>query len=389
MRILIIHTFYQLSGGEDTVVLNEMCLLQQNGHEVSLAQFDNSRYSLVKLLFMPFNFISFIQTIKKIKSFKPDLVHIHNMHFGASSSIIYAAHALKKPIIITLHNYRTLCPSGSLFFDGKMFLESLQSGFTWNAVKKGVYRNSKVLTFWLSLSNYLHQKFNTYAKVSAFIVLGEHARKLFADSHFRRYADKLVVKPNFAPDVKSKCQNSQGKYFLFVGRLTQEKGIETLLNAFSKSDTILKVVGSGPLESKVLDAIKNNKNIEFTGQQPANKIAELFENAEALIFPSIWFETFGMVLIEAFSNSIPVIASALGNIKNIVENGNNGLTFKAGDYLDLRTRIDYYHNLPLEQKNNYKKSARETYENKYAPLANYSEIMKIYAAAISRHSYRQ
>jgi len=389
MKILVLHTFYKRSGGEDTVVLNEVKLLQNNGHEVELLQFDNSQATLLKLIFLPFNIKSFIRTKRKIRSFRPDVVHIHNMHFAASPSVIYAAHSLKIPVVLTLHNYRLLCPSASLFFNGKIFLESLSSGFPWKAVKIGAYKNSTLLTFWLAFANYIHQELKTYNKVNAFIVLGVHSKELFASSNFQVSPEKFIVKPNFTESVKSNFFSEEDKYFLFVGRLTEEKGIETLLNAFSKTGTKLKIVGSGPLEPMVLNAIRNNSNIEYLGQQPAGNIAQLLEHAEALIFPSRWFETFGMVLIEAFSKSIPVIASALGNIENIVTSGKNGLTFEAGNDQDLRLKIDYYKNLPPEVKERYKKIARETYENTYSPLANYNQLIKIYNDAINKHSYRR
>ena len=387
MRILIVHTFYKFSGGEDTVVLNEMKLLQNNGHQVELLPFDNNHLAFMKLVFLPFNIISSIQAKKKIRTFRPDVLHIHNLHFAASPSIIYAADALKIPVVLTLHNYRFLCPSASLFFEGKIFIESITSGFPWKAVKRGVYKNSMILTFWIACANYIHQKLNTYKKVNAFIVLGEHSRQLFASSHFKVHPDKFIVKPNFMEDVKSNPGNPEDKYFLFVGRLTEEKGIKTLLNAFSNTSNKLKIVGSGPLEPIVLNALNDNHNIEFIGQQPYTKIAQLLADAEALIFPSLWFETFGMVLIEAFSKSTPVIASSLGNIKNIVINGENGLTFEAGNCHDLKLKIDHYLHLPSEIKARYKKLARETYENKYSPLANYKQLMKIYLDAISKHSY--
>lgn len=386
MRILIVHTFYKLSGGEDTVVLNEMKLLQNNGHKVELLRFDNDHLAFMKLVFLPFNILSFIKAKKKIKTFRPDVVHIHNMHFAASPAVIYAVHAFKIPIIVTLHNYRLLCPSASLFFNGKIFLDSIEPGFSWKAVKKGVYKNSMLLTFWLACANYIHQKSNTYKKVDAFIVLGEHSRQLFANSHFKVHPDKFIVKPNFTNDVISNHWNPDDKYFLFVGRLTEEKGIDTLLNAFSNTNIRLKIVGVGPLEPMVLNAVNNNGNIEFIGQQTFDKITRLLEHAEALIFPSLWFETFGMVLIEAFSKSTPVIASALGNIKNIVTDGENGLTFETGNHHDLKLKTDYYLHLPLEIKERYKKKARETYENKYTHLANYKQLMKIYLDAINKHS---
>lgn len=387
MKILFIHTFYTLAGGEDTVVQNEMDLLRQNGHDVILLQFDNTEHRLVKFLLMPFNVRSFSKTKKEISSFRPDVVHIHNMHFGGSPSIIYAAAAAKTPIVITLHNYRFLGPSGSLYFNGKIFLDSLKSGFPWLAVKRGVYRNSKMLTFWLAFSNYLHQKLKTFNKVGAFIVLGEHSYKLFSESHLKSYVNKIIVKPNFSPEYPE-IKPSEKSFFLFIGRLTEEKGIKTLLNAVSGTDIKLKIVGSGPLENLVVSTCAAHENIEFCNQQPPSKIEEFLNNAEALVFPSEWYETFGMVLIEAFSKSVPVISSNLGNISNIVKNELNGLTFKPGDATDLREKLFHFRNLPNAVKLEFRKAAKKSHEERFSPSINYDKLIKIYNDVTSRHSYR-
>lgn len=388
MKILFIHTFYKLAGGEDTVVQNEMDLLRQNGHEVKLLPFDNSQFSLAKLLAMPFNVHSYFKVRKEVRRFNPEVIHIHNTHFAASQSIIYAADAAKIPIVLTLHNYRFLCPSGSLYFDGQIFIDSLKPGFPWLAVKKGVYKNSKILTFWLAFSNYLHQKLGAFNRVDTFIVLGEHSYQLFSDSHLKKYADKIVVKPNFSPERKTSTP-AENTYFLFVGRLTEEKGIRTLLKAASGTDIKIKIVGSGPLENLVVSACESNANIEFLNQQPSFKIDELLNNAEALIFPSEWFETFGMVLIEAFSKSVPVIASNLGNISTIVKNNVNGLTFKPGNADDLRSKMRQFKNLPSQVKSSLRIEAEKSYKEKYSPSINYQQLLKIYSEAISKRSYRQ
>jgi glycosyltransferase involved in cell wall biosynthesis len=324
MKILFIHTIYKLAGGEDMVVKNEIDLLRNGGYEVELLQFDNSSFSLLKVVLMPFNVFSYLKTKRAIKRFKPDIVHIHNMHFAASPSVIYCAHHYKIPVVITLHNYRLLCPSGTLYDGNKIFLDSLKPGFPWSAVRKGVYRKSTLLTFWLAFSNYLHRRLGSFKKVNAFITLGAHSRELFVDSHFADAQHRFIVKPNFSPANLNTVGKVDKSYFLFVGRLTLEKGLITLLKAFSNSKLHLKIVGTGPLEAMVRQASQNQANIEFLGQQSTAKVNALMDHAEALIFPSQWYETFGMVMIEAFSRSLPIIASGLGNIVNIVTNEKTG-----------------------------------------------------------------
>ncbi|MGI4729389.1 MAG: glycosyltransferase, partial [Janthinobacterium lividum] len=158
MKILVIHTSYKYKGGEDTVVSEEINLLQQAGMQVELLEFNNDKNALRKLLQLPFNIQSYNVAKQKLKDFKPDLVHIHNLHFGGSPSVIYAIKRSKIPFVITLHNFRLLCPSGIIFHNRKLFLDSLQQNFPWKAVQLGVYKNSKLITFWLGLSMYIHNK---------------------------------------------------------------------------------------------------------------------------------------------------------------------------------------------------------------------------------------
>lgn len=387
MKILFIHTIYKLAGGEDIVVKNEIDLLRSAGYEVALLQFDNSSFSLLKVVLMHFNFFSYVKTKSAIKSFKPDIVHIHNMHFAASPAVIYCAYRYKIPIVMTLHNYRLLCPSGTLYDGNKIFLDSLKSGFPWPAVRKGVYRKSRLLTFWLALSNNLHKRLGCFKKVNAFITLGAHSRDLFVDSHFADLNNRFIVKPNFIPDTTDSLSIESKAYFLFVGRLSVEKGLHTLLKAFSNSKLHLKIVGAGPLEALAKQASENHANIEFLGQQPKAKVNELMDHAEALIFPSQWYETFGMVMIEAFSRSTPIIASGLGNITDIVTNEKNGLIFQPGDGKDLLAKVNFYNNLSTEVKSRFREESRATYENNYTPAANLLKLNAIYEGVINTHSH--
>jgi glycosyltransferase involved in cell wall biosynthesis len=389
MRILVVHTYYKHKGGEDSVVANEIELLRSAGIEVEQLSFSNKGSTLLKLVQVPFNYGSYRKTIQKVRAFKPDILHIHNLHFSGSAAVIYAAEKLKIPIVMTLHNYRLLCPSGSLYHNNQIFLSSLKPGFAWQAVKDGVYQNSKAITFWIAASMYLHEKLGTWKKIDRFILLGQHSKALFADSKFADFADRMVVKPNFcfsspqsAAAANSAIAQSGSKpsCFLYVGRLTEEKGVLVLLKAFAASGHSLNIVGTGPLEDLVKDHSFRYPNISFLGAQPREKVYELLERATALIFPSVWYETFGMVVIEAFSKGVPVIASDLGNIKNMVADGLNGLRFKVGDENDLQEKIIFFEQLGIEEREVYRKNARQTYLNHYSPEANAAQLIKLYDA---------
>jgi glycosyltransferase involved in cell wall biosynthesis len=450
MRVLVIHTYYKLKGGEDSVVANEVELLRLNGVEVEQMSFSNSGSTLLKLLQVPFNYGSYRKTIRKVQEFKPDVVHIHNLHFSGSAAVVYALKKLNVPIVMTLHNYRLLCPSGSLYHDHHLFMDSLKPGFAWAAVKNGVYQNSKAITFWIAAAMYLHEKLGTWNKVDRFILLGQHSRELFAGSKLAFLADRMIVKPNFCFPVSSSYPASPGTvqaplsnapslsfdkvapssleaatssaassevplssdlplssdiplssdaitsldrlvwstshldglqdapYYLYVGRLTEEKGLPVLLEAFKDSLQALKIIGTGPLEDLVKEYSIKYPNISFAGAQPKEQVYEVLQGASALIFPSVWYETFGMVVIEAFSAGVPVIASDLGNIKNMIADGINGLRFKAGDPADLKKKILMFDQFDHIERESYRQNARNTYLKHYSPEANAAQLIELY-----------
>jgi len=386
MRILIIHTGYKVRGGEDSVVDNEMNLLKSSGHDVDILGFTNSGGTIIKLLQLPFNFSSYNKTRKAISQFKPDVVHIHNLHFAGSTSVIYAVKKCRVPMVVTLHNYRMLCPSGTLFFNDKLFTSSINNIFPVEAIKKGVYQNSKLITLWLALSGALNHITKTWDIPDRYIILGSNAKDIFLKSKYQQLTGKMRVKPNFCFPYTEK-QKVPGGYYLYVGRLSPEKGIQGILNTFSKTGLPLKIVGSGPLEEEIKNFSANYTNIEFVGIKNKDEVYSLISGAAALIFSSIWYETFGMVIIEAFACGTPVIASSIGEAKNIVSDKINGLLFEAGNENDLYEKVLYYQGLSLENKRLYQDNALKTYQNYYTPENNLKQLTDIYMEIIDKNAY--
>lgn len=377
MKILVIHTTYKYRGGEDTVVSEEIKLLQQDGMQLELLEFNNDENALLKLLQLPFNFQSYYKTKRKIAEFKPDVVHIHNLHFGGSASVIYAIKRSKVPFVITLHNFRLLCPSGILFFNGKLFLDSLHQTFPWKAVQLGVYKNSKLITFWLGLSMYIHNKLGTWKNCNKYIVLNEHARKLFLNSNLKLSENQLIVKPNFSSVPVLQAQERE-EHFLYVGRFTEEKGIMLLLSVFSSCTYKIKIAGDGPLKHEVVNYASKYPNIEFLGIVNQTDIFILMQQCTALVFPSIWFEGMPLTIIEAFACGTPVIVSKLGAMETMVTLGLDGLHFEANNALDLKNKLDEWMNLSLDEKNQYHNNALTTFNNKYTSDKNLKQLLRIY-----------
>ncbi len=385
MKVLIIHTGYQLKGGEDSVVEQEMELLRSNGIMVEKLSFSNDGKALIKFLQLPFNISSYNKTKQYLQRYKPDVVHIHNLHFAASVSVVYAVKRCKVPCVFTLHNYRLICPTATLFYKGENFSDSLKKSFSWNAVFKGVYKNSRLLTFWLCLSIWLNRKLGVWKMIDRFIVLTPHAKELIDQSRLKLEAGKIVVKPNFTANYFLPVVTRQDN-FLYVGRLSPEKGIATLLAAFEGAPYSLTIIGDGPLKEDVLAYTKNNRNVTYRGFQSRKVIIEEMRKCNALVFPSLWYETFGLTIIEAFALSTAVIASKIGAPARIVKDNYNGLHFAVSNAKDLRARLDEWQAYTADKKEVYRQQAFNTYLQYYTPEENYTQLLSIYTAAIQERS---
>jgi glycosyltransferase involved in cell wall biosynthesis len=384
MKIAFIHTYYREKGGEDAVVFNEMSLLKNAGHTVELLKFENPSSSLkaiFNLLLMPFNVFSFFKTLKHLRRFQPDIVHIHNWHFTASPAVIVACQLLKIPTVLTLHNFRLLCPSATLFYEGQLYLQSIPAKFPWDAVRKGVYRNSSLQTFCLAFTVFLHKKIGTWKKVNTYIVFSEFAKNIFAQSKLGIPEDRFAIKVNAIAEPIFEQEVKRENFFLFIGRLVPEKGVDVLLDAFAKTDLPLLMYGAGPLEQKVKAFADTHQNISYCGAIPQQEVYENMRRCSMLVFPSIWYEGMPITLVEALATGTPVLASNLGAMSTMVTDRFNGLHFEAGNSADLAVKLEYWSQLPVEEKNQYTQNARTDFVEKYTLAANQERLESIYEQA--------
>ena len=229
-----------------------------------------------------------------------------------------------------------------------------------------------------------HSAVHTWTdKVDRFIALTEFGRRKLIDGGLP--ADKIVSKPNFVhPDPGYKGGSSD--YALFVGRLSTEKGIATLIDAWSqcKFDLSLRIVGNGPLEQELQDLVRRHSHILIEGRRPIGEVYDLMRDAAFLVMPSIWYETFGRTIVEAFAVGTPVIASRLGAMEEIVDDSVTGLHFTPGDAADLAAKILWAIEHPGEMREMGRR-ARQVYEQKYTPEVNYPQLMAIYESALSEN----
>jgi len=386
MRILIVHNYYQHPGGEDTVVSQEHRLLAETA-DVDVLTFRNRRgwRGLVQTALSPWNFWAVRSLAKTIRQFKPDIIHIHNLHYAIGPLAVRLAKRMGVPVVMTLHNYRLLCPSATLFHESRPFTDSITAAFPWRAVAKGVHSNSVIKTFWLAATNWLHRVAGTWEMVDRYIALTPFAKELVLSSSLGIDEAHIAVKPNFlfAPEVR---RGAREDFFLFVGRLSEEKGVRVLLEAFAEDGSELMIAGDGPLKEVVARYAASHPNIHYVGSLAREEVAVLLSRCTALVFPSIWYEGMPMTIIEAFAASTAVISSNLGAMPSMVLDGKNGLLFQAGSAEALRVCIRRWRSLDVPRKDGLGAAARQDFEDKYSAKTNKALLMDIYHSVLRESS---
>jgi glycosyltransferase involved in cell wall biosynthesis len=393
MKILLIHNHYRQPGGEDVVFAEEAALLCRQGHEVIKYTESNQRTGEMSRAAVAAQAIwsraSRQKLLRKLHDARPDVVHIHNTFSLISPSAYYACRDARVPVVQTLHNYRLFCPTATFYRDGLVCEDCLGKTPPWLGVWRACYHDSRAQTAVIATMLTLHRLLKTWREqVDVYVALTEFGRGKFIEAGLPE--DKIMVKPNFvSPDPGER--ESKGDYALFVGRLSREKGVRNLLKAWQNLRAIpLKIIGAGPLDGEARTFIRTQKldRVSILGQLAHEEIFSLMKSARFLIFPSEWYETFGCVTIEAFACGVPVIASRLGSMTEIVEDGRTGLHFAPGDPNDLAEKIEWAWTHP-ERIAAMGREARAEFEAKYTAKRNYEMLRNIYQTAVERFKARQ
>jgi len=387
MRILCVHNYYQHPGGEDRVFAAESSMLEEHGCQVFRYTVHNDcikgMNSLTLARYTLWNKVIARELRETIRKARPNVIHFHNTFPLVSPAAYYAAKAEGVPVVQTLHNYRLLCPNALFFRDGHVCEDCMGKFAPYPGVLHSCYRNSLVATGVTGAMISLHRFMRTYSQlVDMYIALTDFARQKFIQGGLP--AEKVAVKPNFI-DPDPGIGDGQGGYAIFAGRLTQEKGINTLLAAWEKigGKIPLKIVGDGPLASRVVEASRRISGVEWLGHKPWQFVLDLMKDAVVLIFPSIWYEGLPMTIIEAYSVSLPVVASNLGGMSLMIGHKRTGLHFRPGAPDDLARQVDWIISHPAELER-MRQEARVEYETKYTAELNYKMLMDIYETAIER-----
>ncbi|HEX3997173.1 MAG TPA: glycosyltransferase family 4 protein [Pirellulales bacterium] len=387
-KILLCHNYYRLRGGEDQAFEDEARLLESRGHDVLRYTVHNdsiggmSRGAAARRTFSNRQSYDDLRTL--LRKQRPALMHCTNTFPLISPAAYRAARDARVPVVQALHNYRLVCPNALLTRQGRVCEDCLGKTFAWPGIAHGCYRNSRLATSVVAGMVALHRIKGTWKhSVDLYYTVSEFARRKLIQGNLP--ADKIAVKPNFV-DPDPGPGDGRGGYAIFVGRLSPEKGIDTLLNAWNRlasqpNGIPLKIVGDGPLASMVRSAAERNPRIEWFGQRSLTEVLAMVGRATMLVMPSIWYETFGRTIIEAYATGTPVVASNLGAMAELVVDGKTGLLFAPGDADDLVAKM---RNLSSDANrlSAMRQAARLEFEAKYTAEANYHLLLDLYRRAI-------
>jgi glycosyltransferase involved in cell wall biosynthesis len=393
MKILLVHNTYQEAGGEDIAFEQERQLLENHGHRTIAYVRSNDemeQYSAFQRITLLKRIISAKDSKNEIRGIlraeKPDLVHVHNTFLMVSPSVYEACREAAVPVLQTLHNYRLLCPAASLYRDGHVCEECRQRGL-WRSVLHGCYRDSRATTAAVASMLQVHRQRRTWQEsVSGYLALTQFTRQKFIEGGLP--GEKIYVKPHFVhPDPGER--SAPGNSALFAARLSQEKGISTLLRAWEclRSSIPLVIVGDGPLRQQLEAeaAEKNLRDVTFRGQLSVSETRAAIKRAAFLIVPSVCYETFSMNIVEAYACGTPVLCSRLGALQENVADHRTGLHFTPGDVEDLAQKVEWAWTHPAELAAMGREARRE-YETRYTPERNYSLLMDIYQRTVNAYA---
>lgn len=384
MRVLVVHNRYQQPGGEDLVFAAEAALLTAHGHAVEQLVFDNDAIASHRSVFDSTRLAGatvwsrpgYAAVRDAIRTFRPNVVHFHNTFPLVSPAGYYAARAERVPVVQTLHNFRLLCANGLFYRDGHVCEDCLGTSVPLPGVVHACYRDSRIASGAVVTMLTAHRALRTWTRmVDRYVVPGEFQRQKFLQGGLP--TEKMVVKPNFVPDPS--IGGGRGNYALFVGRLSPEKGIRTLLQAWERlgEKIPLKIAGDGPLADDVADAQRRVSGIEWLGHLPPATVMTAMQDATLLIFPSECYEGQPRTILESFAVGTPVVAADLGAMGELIRTGHTGVHFRSGDPEDLARAVAEALADPTALAR-MREQARAEFEAHYTAEENYRRLIEIY-----------
>lgn len=387
MKILLCHNFYQQAGGELVAVLALKALLEQKGHQVIFYTQNNQEIaqynSLEKIGFFPRTLFSAraYRCVRKLAAReKPDIAHVHNVFPLLSPAVYVALNHAGIPIVQTIHNYRLMCINGLFLRDGRI-CERCKNGKFFSGFRFKCYRNSYLLSGLYALTIGWHRRWGTFRRIDRFIALTRFVAEKFAESGMTE-ASKISILGNFLPTPLPECgaPDLRAPYIGYLGRLSREKGIFTLLEALRDMPSLrLKAMGSGPLLEEMRAYIRRHclQNIELLGFVDGEEKYRIMRGALCCVVPSQCYESFPLAVLESAAVSTPIVASRIGSLPTLVAEGERGLLFAPGNSADLRAKLKLLVSRP-ELAIRMGRQARQWVETEHTPEAHYEALIKIY-----------
>ncbi|MGA3029975.1 MAG: glycosyltransferase family 4 protein [Candidatus Limnocylindrales bacterium] len=387
-RVLQVHSRYRQAGGEDEVLAAEKRLLEAAGMSVTQVLFDNPgpgshRASPASLITQGVSAVwsrgAARRVREAIKANDSQVVHVHNTFVAASPSVYEAAYSCRVPVVQTLHNYRLVCPAGTVYRSGHPCTDCIGHTIPWPAVAHACYRGSRAQSAVVAATLAVGRATRTYSrKIGSYLALTQFQRDLLVQGGLP--AAKIDVLPNFLePDPGEGDGPRNG--FLFVGRLSEDKGVATLLGAAALAPGLVRVAGDGPLTLLVENASQTG-DLESLGQLDKAAVFDRLRGAVAMVLPSVWFEGFPMSVLEAYATGTPVIASGIGSLGEVVEDGVTGLLVRPGDAEDLADRLRWADSHRDEMRR-MGSNARREYETRYRGEAHLAALLSTYQRLIT------
>ncbi len=392
MRIAMLHNRYRTGqpSGENTVVAQTVDLLRNSGHELDLYvrnSDDIAEMGRRDRALLPFRSVWSFSAERDLtlllKEQRPDVVHVHNTFPLFSASVLRAAYRLGLPVVATLHNFRLMCANAVLQRDGRP-CESCVGKLPWYGVMHGCYRESRVQTLPLATSIGVHNTLRTWQRyVTTFVAPSEFVRERYVAGGFD--PDQIVVKPHAVPHSGA-ARSGAGQTVVFLGRLVEDKGLADLLEAWDSSLGKLVVVGDGPLRGEAEARAHRDPSVQVLGQLPWAECMEVLRSARAVVVPARSYEAFGLVVVEAFAHGVPVVATRLGALEELVDDGETGALVEPGDPEALRKALTLVTD-PVTSVA-FGERARQVYLDRFTPEHDRAATERIYTDAIARHAVR-
>ena len=320
-----------------------------------------------------------------LQDIRIDVAHAHNIYGRLTTSILDLLYKKNVPVVMTLHDYKLICPNYKLMCNGHV-CEDCKGKIYYMAIRNRCHKESLVASTIYAFESYFNQIFKKYEKnVRFFISPSRFLKKKFIQ--FGWPAEQIAFIPNFLAVSEFQPKFTPGNYFLYLGRVSSEKGLLTLIEAFKKISSAklsLSIVGEGPIRNQLEKTAKADPRIQFKGYLSGNTLKETTRNALAVIVPSEWYENAPISILEALAFGKPVIGSQIGGIPEMIDDGVNGYLFEPGHVDDLREKLELVLSMPDKRISEMGQAARQKVEREYNAELHYERLMDIYNRALGK-----